>query len=788
MDFPHYSFMTLFHYHLESLGMDMAHLVKTVQRLGWMTAAWLSCCGFAVAQSVCLPAPRLLNTVPMGGQAGTTVEVTISGEFLEDPSDLLFSHSGLSGKPKLNAEGKPEANRYLVTIAADCPVGVYEARLMTRMGLSSSRIFSVSNLSEVQPSGPNKTLATAFEMPMNSICNGTISDRAIDYYSFQAKQGQRVVVDCATRGIDSKLNATVILADELGRDLLVERRGGVLDFSVPKDGKYVIKVHELTFKGGAAYFYRLGLWEQQPGTPIVRQPGTQPVHAFSWPPTGLGKEAELAEVEPNHGAGQAQRITLPCDLQGSFFPAADVDVFEFEAKKGEEWWIEVASERLGLATDPAILVQQVITTAARAQTSAETTSASAEEKLVDVLELNDIPSPVKISSNGYAYDGPPYNSGTSDPLGKLSIKEDGLYRLQISDLFGGTRSDPANIYRLVIRRAAPDFALVAWALHMELRNGDRNALSKPLALRGGATMALEVVAFRRDGFDGPIRLSMEGLPPGVSATGLDIPAGQSRGLMLVTAQTDTDSAFAQATFVGHAEIAGAEVTRPCRLASVSWPIRDSWGEIPYTRLLGDIPVSISGNEQAPLTIVPAQRQLEVTVNDKVVIPLLQTRRSEFSGASMQLRPIGAAFQRGAALTLKFGDEPTEAVLDLANLKIAPGDYLVAFHGGAVAKYRHNLAAVAAAESARDQAKQQVNTLDAELQQATLAVESSSEEQKAAAEKVRTDLAARLNAAQDQLTAAEKQLSQATETAKPTDIVDIIVSEPVAIRVKPAEAK
>ena len=181
-------------------------------------------------------------------------------------------------------------------------------------------------------------------------------------------------------------------------------------------------------------------------------------------------------------------------------------MFEFEAKKGEVWWIEVASERLGLPTDPAILVQQVIK------------RAGDDEKLTDVAEFNDIPSPVKVSSNGYAYDGPPYNAGTADILGKLEIKEDGLYRLQLSDLFGGTRSEPRHVYRLVIRKAAPDFALVAWALHMELRNGDRNALSKPIALRGGATMALEVVAFRRDGFDGDIELAMEGSAEGRDGT------------------------------------------------------------------------------------------------------------------------------------------------------------------------------------------------------------------------------------------------------------------------------
>src|SRR5690606_10137810 len=141
-----------------------------------------------------------------------------------------------------------------------------------------------------------------------------------------------------------------------------------------------------------------------------------------------------------------------------------------------EWWIEVASERLGRETDPSTVVQQV-------------TMVDGAEKLTDVLELTDVPSPVKVSSNGYAYDGPPYNAGTSDILGKLTVPADGRYRLRFTDLFGGTRNDPGNAYRLVVRRAAPDFALVAWALHMELRNGDRNALSKPLALRGGAIMA-----------------------------------------------------------------------------------------------------------------------------------------------------------------------------------------------------------------------------------------------------------------------------------------------------------
>lgn len=65
------------------------------------------------------------------------------------------------------------------------------------------------------------------------------------------------------------------------------------------------------------------------------------------------------------------------------------------------------------------------------------------------------------------------DAGSPDVNGKFEIKEDGTYRLQVRDLFGGTRTDPNNIYRLIVRQVTPDFSLAAWAIHMTLRNGDR---------------------------------------------------------------------------------------------------------------------------------------------------------------------------------------------------------------------------------------------------------------------------------------------------------------------------
>ncbi len=729
----------------------------------------------ANAQSVCLPAPRLLTTMPMGGQAGTTFEIKIAGEDIDDAEELNFSHPGITAEPKLDKNGLPIANQYVVTIAKDCPVGVHEARVMTRLGLSTSRAFNVGDLTEaVQTPGKNDSLESAMQLDLNSICNAIMTSRKIDYYSFEAKEGQRVVVDCAAKGIDSKLNPVVIIANERGMDLVVERRGGMLDFKVPQTGKYVIKVHGLTYDGGPHHFYRLAVKAVQPDELVKRLPSIQSVSAFSWPPAGLTDANIRPEAEPNNKHAEAQKITLPCDITGSFYPAADVDTFEFNAKKGEVWWVEVASERLGRPTDPSIVVQQV-------------TGTGADEKRTDLVELKDIPSPVKVSSNGYSYDGPPYNAGSSDILGKMVIKQDGVHRLQIRDLFGGTRNDPKNIYRLVIRKAAPDFAIVGWALHMNLRNGDRNALSKPIALRGGATMPFEVVVVRRDGFDGEIELFMDNLPEGVTASGVRIPKGKSRGIMLITAEENAPQGYSSANFYGKATIDGKEISHPCYLASMQWPVKNAWSEIPSPRLMADVPVSVTESEQAPITITPAEDKVfEVTAGEKLTIPLKHIRRSDFSGANITLKTFGDGFEGNPAFDATLKGDSSEAVLDLAKLKPAPGEYNIAFYGYAVARYRENPTGVALAEAGLKQAKLEAEALSANADKLAKIAESAPDAERPGANSAAKEAAAKAKAAQSDITKADKQLKAAVARAKPKDIVDIIVSTPIRVRVNPAK--
>lgn len=730
----------------------------------------------AFAQAVCLPAPRLLTTMPMGGQAGSEFDVAITGQAIEDVEALLFSHPGITAKPKLDGSGAPVDNQFVVTITSDCTPGIHEARVMSRLGVSSSRVFTVGTLPEVKQDKPTTTVAAALPLEVNSICNATLPVRAANHYSFTAKKGQRIIVDCAAKGIDSKMNPVLIVADVQGRDLVVERRGGALDFTVPSDGTYVVKVHELTFKGGAQYFYRLAIRAFAADAPLTRLASTRSVSSFSWPPANLAPQAALRETEPNNKHAQAQKISLPADIAGSFYPAADVDTFEFAAKKGETWWIEVASERLGRPTDPSLIVQRVDTK-------------GTDETLTDVAELSDIASPIKRSSNGYSYDGPPYNAGSSDILGKIDIKQDGLYRVQLSDLFGGTRNDPRNVYRLIIRKSQPDFALVAWALHMGLRNGDRNALSKPIALRGGATIAWEVVAIRRDGFAGEIELSLENLPEGVTATGLKIPAGKSRGIMLVTAHADAPRGLRIAKFFGRATIDGADLTRPCHTASMAWPVPNAWSEIPAPRLLADVPVSVGSSERAAITIAAKESKVwEAKVGETLKIPLKHVRREEFSGANLGLRTFGTGFEGTPQFDVSLTADASEAVLDLGKLKTAPGDYRIAFYGSAVAKYRYNPQALTTLEFLHKQAQQEAVKVAREAQRLTQAAASAPADQKAEAQKAAQAIAQKKKAVDAAVAAVAKRIQVAKRQSQPKDIVDIIVSEPIAIRIKPAETE
>jgi hypothetical protein len=729
-----------------------------------------------LAQQVCLPAPRLLTLTPMGGQAGTSVEVTVTHQHVEEAQELLFSTPTITATPVLAADGKPVPDRFLVSIAADAPVGVHDARILSRLGVSAPRAFAVGDLKEILRTGANQSIPTALPLPINSVCNATATERAIDYYSFQGVAGRRVVVDVNTTGIDSKLIPVVIVADARGNDLLVSRDGGVVDFTPPQDDTYLVKVHGLAFQGGAEQFYRLSLREVPDAEPPPRQEGVRRVSSFSWPPAGLSDKPLAVEAEPNdRPPSPAQSISLPCDIAGSFVPADDVDVFEFSAKKGEVWWVEVASERLGMNTDPFVLVQRVA-------------EADGRETLTDVAELDDIAHPIRPGTfiPASTYTGPPYVSGSPDVLGKITIAQDGLHRLKLRDLLGGPGSDAGSRYRLVVRQATPDFSLVAWAAHLRLRQNDFGTFSKPIALRAGGTMALEVVAIRRDGFDGPIDLVMEGLPPGVRAGGLTIPAGKSEGMLFVTADATATPARSSARIFGRSRIDGAEVTRPCPVASVVWAVDYAPNDFPRSRLTADVPVSVTDFEKATASIAPAEQKVwEATAGETLRIPLAITWREAFNGGSIKLTPFGTVFKGLKPIDLAIKAPTAEVVLDLATLKTPPGEHVLAFSGISVVKHRANDEVVRIAQEKQTRAAAEVARLAAAAKDLADRAAKAPEAEKAEAGRLAAAAVEMQKAAEAALARATAHGKAMTAAAAPKDILDFLVSEPIRISVKAA---
>jgi hypothetical protein len=103
--------------------------------------------------------------------------------------------------------------------------------------------------------------------------------------------------------------------------------------------------------------------------------------------------------------------------------------------------------------------------------------------------------------------GPGYGK---DSLLHFTAPADGDYQLVLRDVRGSVAKPQP--YRLTARRPEPDFRL-----SMTPRN--------PTVPLGGA-IPITVQAFRMDGFEGPISLSVTGLPPGITATPALVPPGQ----------------------------------------------------------------------------------------------------------------------------------------------------------------------------------------------------------------------------------------------------------------------
>ncbi|MDX1983296.1 MAG: hypothetical protein SFV51_23700, partial [Bryobacteraceae bacterium] len=317
----------------------------------------------------------------------------------------------------------------------------------------------------------------------------------------------------------------------------------------------------------------------------------------------------------NTTLGAAQPVTLPVTINGRIAQPQAVHYYRFAAKKGQRIVLEVEARRLDSELDSEIEVldaagRPIERAVARAVSDTYTvlrdhdsvqrgiriqawhTFAVGDYLLIgsEIVRIEALPrgpdddfiaesfggqriSYFGTSGEAHAIDKPVYkvqihpagSQFTSNglPLARLYYRNDdggpaygkdsyldftapadGHYIVRIRDIRGdGGLRYP---YRLTARAPRPDFRLT-----MDPRNPNVPA---------GGSIPLTVTALRLDGYEGPIEVSVDGLPQGLRVTSGAIGAGQMTATLILSADAGLSlSAAAPLRVTGRATIAGRDV-------------------------------------------------------------------------------------------------------------------------------------------------------------------------------------------------------------------------------------
>lgn len=571
----------------------------------------LSCTQSVIAAQ---PNPILNHVFPAGGQTGSSVEVTVSGSGLTKISQLRVSHPGITCETE---NGK----QFRLTIPHDVPHGHYDLSAVCASGVSSVRSFLVGSLPERSESDANDTLTDAGTIAIDSVMNGRIEKPGdVDHFSFEASRGQRVVIECHAQRIDSRLRAVLEVFDSAGRRLKVNRGYFGIDplivFDVPEDGTYRVRLFDLIYSGSADHVYRLSIGTGPrvvfalPG--FVQQGGPSRVKLFGWnlekqshvtsdsnyetidvdvtppestegpspfrltPPQvetdgfafhypgsqtpiriGLSDVPVTQSSTTNSATNTALLINVPAEVSGQLINNCELDWYRVDAKRGEVLWIEGYGERIGSPVDLDISILEV----------------AHETELA------------RFSDQRQNIGGTRFPSSHSDPAGRWLVPADGQYLILVRSLTGGAKPDPRRTYRLSVRREEPDFRLAVVP-----RRDDPASLN---VARGGRSVA-DVVAFRRRGMTGPIRVSAVDLPAGVECPDVWLGPNVNRVPLVVSAGDQVESFTGPLRLTGHAPLVSAKPVVGSMIVRKGLPTG-------WSRLTDQIDLAVAGDAPVRLT-------------------------------------------------------------------------------------------------------------------------------------------------------------------------------------------
>ena len=512
----------------------------------------LCLCGEISAQT---SYPMITHVTPVAVQRGTTTEVIVEGQMnFFGTYQALFEGKGIKAEVVDKTPPRPAAGpaplvksvKLKLTVDADAALGVREFRVASPLGISSVGQFVVVEDPVVKEAVGNNTPEKAATLAVPGVVCGRIkAAENVDFFKFKATAGQTMTFEIVCARIQDKIHdlqkhadPMLTLYDAEGRELAANDDFYFADplvaYTFTKPGEYIIQVRDSKYDGDARWVYALIATDRPHAThtfPMAGNPGKE----LTVEPVGSARlksdKAKLktpaipgiysvaldvggmrtapvpfvvsdlpmfTEQEPNDTPQQANRVTIPCGINGRIGGPRDADHFVFKAAKGKAIRLEVKARRFGT------LLQ------------------SSLDSMLEVL--ND--KGVVLASNDDAFG--------KDAALVFTPPADGDYVLRIRDL--NSKGGPTAVYFIECDWARPDFTLRC--------DGDK-AMIGP-----GSSTAWFVQLTRLNGFTGPVAVEVKGLPAGVTVNPLTIPATMTQGLLVLSAAPTATLAAANIEVLG----------------------------------------------------------------------------------------------------------------------------------------------------------------------------------------------------------------------------------------------
>ena len=615
------------------------------------------------------PVIEAILVEPHVGRSGSEFPLAVTGgNHLDGVDRLIFSDPRIVARPQTEttAEGEEtiKAGHFTVGIADEVPAGTYEVFAVGAYGISNPRSFTVTSLPVTAPGNVGASVAEATTIGGSTpagaegaadgfVIRHQATAARVDYFRLTAVGGPPQRIRLMAQRVDSRMIGQLKLYGPDGREAQTARGADGFDpeLTLPAgaQGDYVIAVQDFLFRGGANFFYHLEV------SPIADSDTAAPIAISLDPSEGQVPQFAAIEsatlprldsaVEPVTVEESVVVVTPPAVIESRFSRprfgvAGSRSVVHFEAEEGRRLRAEVISQRLGEPTDPRLSIE-------RREVTDDGT-----ERWNPVLSEDDPP----------VVGDAVFRLRSKDPLALFTAPATATYRIKISNLDSGQSLAAEPKWLLHLTDVTPDFDLVA--LPVFPHNDPLQTRPRGSQVIRGDRQAIRVLAFRRDGFSGPIELSLrptEGeFPAGVDAPPVVIASDQTETQLLISADENAAAWIGGVKVFGEGTDGERSIERTARPATTVWgrgDLRDTFS----SRLSTELMVSVSDESLSPVSIRLGEGELTGKPGSDLAVPIRLVRRD--AAAPVIVRPRGLPAGVTAAEVTIAGDQ-TEGVLTL----------------------------------------------------------------------------------------------------------------------------